>query len=160
MRDASDYPPLPTTVQIGHAHLRDAIDRVTRDASSGEVCRMTSTSLYTAATPVRLRICDGEGERILAAAVPVLEQVFAPRLEVRPGTEISLADADRTLVALALGRPEPGANGEAGEFLLSRVNGEHAALSGPVSRREALRLFREFISLAASETTQEGRVTQ
>jgi len=112
------------------------------------------------ATPMKLRVCDGGGERILAAAVHILEEVFDPGLELRPGTEISLADDERTLVALALSRSEAEVNGEAGEFLLSRVDQEHAALFGPVSRREALRLFREFISLAVPAITQEGRVPQ
>jgi hypothetical protein len=99
------------------------------------------------ATPgqVQLRICDGNGERIVAASPEGIEQAFAPGVVVRAGTEISLVDAERTLVALSVDISGGGAAGEAIEFLISRITGEHAALSGPVSRREALRLFRGFM---------------
>ena len=94
---------------------------------------------------VKLRVCDGEGERIIDASVSVIEQALAPTVFVRPGTEISLSDGEQILVALSLGTPESTSSGQTGEFLLSIVNGEHASLSGPVTRGEALRQFREFM---------------
>lgn len=97
-------------------------------------------------TPVRLRVCDGEGEHIVDASVSVIEQAFAPTVFLRSGTEIALSDGNQVLVALSLGGPEPTASDYAGEFLLSRVDGEHASLSGPVAREEALRQFREFMT--------------
>jgi hypothetical protein len=95
--------------------------------------------------PVRLRICEGKGERIVDASVSVTEQAFAQTMFTYPGTEISLSDGTQILVALSLGGPESTTGAQTGEFLLSRVNGEHASLSGPVTRQEALRQFCEFI---------------
>jgi hypothetical protein len=106
---------------------------------------------------MRLRVCDGEGERIVDASVSVIEQAFAPAVFIRSGTEISLSDGNQVLVALSLGRPEPTTRDYAGEFLLSRVNGEHASLSGPVVREEALRQFREFISAGITGKVEQER---
>ena len=94
---------------------------------------------------VRLRISDGGGERIVEASMPLVEQAFAPTVISRAGTEISLSDGTQILVALSLGRPEAPPSDRPGEFLLSRVNGEHASLFGPVTREEALRHFCEFM---------------
>ncbi|HEX5575783.1 MAG TPA: hypothetical protein VFX42_07930 [Gemmatimonadales bacterium] len=105
----------------------------------------------------RLRVCDGEGERIVDASVSVIEQAFAPTVFIRSGTEISLSDGNQVLVALSLGRPEPTASDYAGEFLLSRVNGEHASLSGPVAREETLRQFREFMAAGITGKIEQGR---
>lgn len=94
---------------------------------------------------MRLRVCDGEGERILDASLPVLEQAFATTVSIRRGTEISLSDGAQILVALSLGSHQAATSGKSGEFLVSIVNEEHASLSGPVTREEALRQFREFM---------------
>jgi hypothetical protein len=64
---------------------------------------------------------------------------------LRAGFEISLSDGTHILVALSLGSPEYTSGVQTAEFLLSRVNGEHASLSGPVTGEEALRQFREFM---------------
>jgi hypothetical protein len=113
------------------------------------------------ATPVKLRICDGEGrERTVAASVIAVEQAFAPGVALRAGTEISLTDGQGTLVALAFGTPGADASGQVAEFLLSSFNGEHAALSGPVSRSEVLRRFRQFVLASVLEKPKrDGRVS-
>jgi hypothetical protein len=80
---------------------------------------------------------------------------------VRPGTEISLSDGTQILVALSLGSPEATTGDRTGEFLLSRVSGEHASLSGPVTRAEALRQFREFMTAGVPwKVEQERSVAQ
>jgi hypothetical protein len=104
---------------------------------------------------VRLRNCDGEGERIVEASIFLLEQAFAPTV-FRPGTEISLSDGTQILVALSLGRPES-TTSQTDEFLLSRVTGEHASLSGPVTREAALRHFREFMLAGITGKVEQDR---
>jgi hypothetical protein len=94
---------------------------------------------------MNLRICDGERERIVPASIEVVEQAFATGVPMHPGTEITAADGERWLVALAFGSPVAGRGGEAEEFLLSGDGGENGASTGRVSRREALRRFREFV---------------
>lgn len=119
---------------------------------------MQHTSEGSPLTPkqVRLRVCDGEGERILTASLPVLEQAFASAV-IRSGTEISLSDGTRILVALALGSNDSDASGES-EFLLSRIEGEHASLSGPVTRVEAVRQFHQFLAANPMNVQRDGRV--
>jgi hypothetical protein len=118
---------------------------------------MTSLSPNEVAGPMKLRVCDGEGERIMAASIPAVEQVFARAVSVPPGTEISLTDGEQILVALALGTPESNPGSQTAEFLLSRVNGEYATLSGPIPRGEALRRFREFVLAAVPGKAEQGR---
>jgi hypothetical protein len=119
--------------------------------------RHTSESHPIPPGPVRLRVCDGEGERIVDASTSLMEQAFAPTVFTRPGTEISLSDGTQILVALFLGRPESTTGAQTGEFLLSRVNGEHASLSGPVTRQEALRQFCEFMIADIPGNVQQER---
>jgi hypothetical protein len=89
-----------------------------------------------------LRICDNGRERIVPASADLVEQVFAPEAPIADGTEITLAEGDRWLAALAVGAP-----GGAGEFLLSGAEGERPTISGPAGRGDTLRRFREFLSL-------------
>ena len=42
---------------------------------------------------MRLRICDGEFERIVPATREVLEEAFSPTTAAAPGTEITLTEA-------------------------------------------------------------------
>jgi hypothetical protein len=105
---------------------------------------------------MNLRICDGERERILPASLRVVEQAFAPAIAIREGTEISLANQQRSLVALAIGSPADVAEGSE-SFLLSTISAESAVLSGPLSRREALHRFREFLLGESSEENQSGK---
>jgi hypothetical protein len=94
---------------------------------------------------MRLRVCDGNGERILPASVTAVERVFAPGVAIPAGTEISLTAGGVSLVAVALETREADVERESAPFRLLSVNREHASLGGPVSRIEALRQFREFV---------------
>ena len=88
-----------------------------------------------------LRVCDNGRERIVPASAELVEQVFAPEASIADGTEITLAEGDRWLAAVAVGQP-----GQAGEFLLSGAEGETPTVSGQAPRDVALRRFREFLS--------------
>jgi hypothetical protein len=91
---------------------------------------------------MNLRICDGERERKIPASVEVLEELLAPEIPIREGTEITLVDGERWLAALATGTA-----GER-EFLLSGAPGEAGEPSSRVGRSEVLRQFRQFVSAA------------
>lgn len=88
-----------------------------------------------------LRICDNGREQIVPASSELVERVFAPEAPIADGTEITLADGDRWLAALAVGEP-----GGPAEFLLSGAVGETATDSGQAGRSGVLRRFREFLS--------------
>jgi hypothetical protein len=88
-----------------------------------------------------LRICHNGREQIVPASPERVEQLFAPEAPIADGTEITLAEGDRWLTALAVGAP-----GGPGEFLLSGAIGETATVSGQAGRSDALRRFREFLS--------------
>jgi len=88
-----------------------------------------------------LRICDNGREQVVPASRERVEQVFAPEASIADGTEITLAEGDRWLAALAVGAP-----GGTAEFLLSGAVGETATVSGQAGRGDALRRFREFLA--------------
>jgi hypothetical protein len=88
-----------------------------------------------------LRVCDNGRERIEPASSELVEQVYAPEASIADGTEITLAEGDRWLAALAVGTP-----GGSAEFLMSGAIGEAAIASGQAARSDALRRFREFLS--------------
>ncbi len=92
-----------------------------------------------------LRVCDGGRERIEPATAELVERVFAPEAPIADGTEITLADGDRWLTAVAVGAP-----GSPAELLLSGAEGDAATVSGAVARSHALRLFREFMAARGS----------
>ena len=120
---------------------------------------MTATRSNWPAMPVRLRICDGNGERIVPASVTAVELAFDPDAAIRAGTEISVTGGEVSLVAVALETHETNTGGEVVQFMLSSISGEHASLAGPLGRSEALRQFRQFVLTAESETAgQDGRV--
>ena len=87
-----------------------------------------------------LRICDGGRERIVPASPEAVDGVFAPEAAIADGTEITLAEGDRWLAALAVGAP-----GGPAEFLLSGAVGETSTASGRAGRSDALRRFRAFL---------------
>jgi uncharacterized protein YbjT (DUF2867 family) len=105
---------------------------------------------------MKFRICDGLQERVVPASIEVVEQVFAPGVPMRPGTEISLVDGERSLVAIALGTPSTGGDDDREEFLLTSTHRADAALSGPVGRREVLRRCREFVLARARRVLVTG----
>ena len=88
-----------------------------------------------------LRICDNGREQIVPASLELVERAFAPDTPIADGTEITLAEGERWLTALAVGVP-----GGPGEFLLSGAIGETATVSGQAGRSDALRRFRDFLS--------------
>lgn len=98
---------------------------------------------------MNFRICNGVRERIVPASIEVVEQAFAPEVAIQEGTEITLADGERWLAALALGAPSGVVSGESGEFLLSGESGEGTPASGRAGRSEILRRFREFVLASA-----------
>jgi hypothetical protein len=91
---------------------------------------------------MRLRICDGERERIVPASIELVEEAFSQDASLREGAEIALAEGERWIAAIAVG-PSPA--GSDAEFLLSGGTGETAPPTGRVSRSEALRRFRDFV---------------
>lgn len=93
---------------------------------------------------MKLRICHAGRERIVPASVDLVERTFAASSAINDGTEITLAEGDRWLVAIVIG-----AAGAADEFLLSGAAGEAAPISSRVTRTEALRHFREFVLASA-----------
>jgi hypothetical protein len=94
-----------------------------------------------------LRICDNGREQIVPASPERVELVFAPEAPIADGTEITLAEGERWLTALAVGAP-----GGPAEFLLSGAIGERATVSGQAGRSDALRRFHEFLSRREVET--------
>ena len=92
-----------------------------------------------------LRICDNGNEQLEPASPVRLDQVFAPDAPIADGTEITVAEGDRWLTAMAVGTA-----GTPGEMLLSGADGETATVSGTAARSEALRLFREFMASTRS----------
>jgi hypothetical protein len=88
-----------------------------------------------------LRICDNGREQVVPASRELVERLFAPDAPIADGTEITLAEGDRWLAAVAVGSP-----GETGEFLLSGAVGETATISAQVGRNDTLLRFREFLT--------------
>ena len=89
-----------------------------------------------------LRICENGNEQVEPASPQRVTQVFAPEAPIADGTEITVAEGERWLTALAVGAP-----GGPAEFLLSGAIGEMATVSGQAGRSDVLRRFREFLSL-------------
>ena len=92
-----------------------------------------------------LRVCDNGNEQVEPASAERVERVLAPGATIADGTEITLAEGDRWLTAVAVGAP-----GTAAELLMSGAEGETATVSGTAARPEALRLFREFLAARGS----------
>jgi hypothetical protein len=82
---------------------------------------------------MKLRVCDPGRERIVPASLELVERTFAPDASINDGTEITLAEGERWLAAIAIG-----AGGAADEFLLSGAIGEVA----PASTRHFARSIR------------------
>jgi hypothetical protein len=90
---------------------------------------------------MNFRVCDSGREHVMPASIELVEQAFAPDATIRDATEISLADGERWIAAVAVG-----ASGGPGEFLVTGADGDLATPSGRMARGEALRRFREFMS--------------
>jgi hypothetical protein len=92
-----------------------------------------------------LRICENGHERLEPASAERVARLLAPDAPILEGTEITLAEAERWLTALAVGP-----SGSSAELLMSGADGETATVSGTAARAEALRLFREFMAARGS----------
>jgi hypothetical protein len=92
-----------------------------------------------------LRICDNGHEQIEPASPERLAEVLASDAAITDGTEITVAEGECWITALAVGAP-----GSAAELLLSGAEGETATISGTAARPEALRLFRDFMAARSS----------
>jgi hypothetical protein len=115
---------------------------------------MTATSSDRPDLLVRLRICNGDGERIVPASVLAVEQAFGAAIGA--GAEFALTGGEMSLVAVALNTRDADAESEVLQFMLSRINGEHASLAGPLSRSEALQQFRQFVLTVLADTTHHN----
>jgi hypothetical protein len=92
-----------------------------------------------------LRICDNGNEQVEPASPERVTEVLAPDAPIADGTEITVAEGERWLTAMAVG-----AAGSPNELLMSGADGETATISGSAERSEALRLFREFMASTGS----------
>jgi hypothetical protein len=92
-----------------------------------------------------LRICDNGHEQLEAASVERVAEVLAPEAPIADGTEITLADGESWVTAMAIGSP-----GSSAELLLSGADGETPTVSGTAGRAEALRFFCEFMAARGS----------
>jgi hypothetical protein len=92
-----------------------------------------------------LRICENGNEQVEPASPARVDQVFAPNASISDGTEITVAEGDRWLTAMAVGQA-----GTPTELLVSGAAGETATISGIAARSEALRLFHEFMAPTGS----------
>lgn len=121
---------------------------------------MTADESDQPVMPVRLRVCDGDGERIVPASVAAVELVFDPGAAIHAGTEISVTAGEVSLVAIALETREGDTEGEVVQFMLLSISGDHASHVGPLRRSEALRQFCQFVLTARPETAgQNERVS-
>jgi hypothetical protein len=93
---------------------------------------------------MRLRICDGTGERILAASPELVEGFFAPDGAAVPGTEITLAIDGRWLSATVLPLTDRAV------YLMSGGAGVGVIAVGPTKWNDARQQFREFLTKEAA----------
>jgi hypothetical protein len=56
---------------------------------------------------MKLRVCDPGRERIVPASLELVERTFAPDASINDGTEITLAEGERWLAAIAIGAAGP-----------------------------------------------------
>jgi len=92
---------------------------------------------------MRLRICDGAGERILAATHELLEEIFAPDGATAPGTEITLAAGGHWLSATVLGLNDRAV------YLMSGGAGVGVIALGHTKWNDARQQFRDFLTKEA-----------
>ena len=93
---------------------------------------------------MRLRICDGMGERILTASHELVEEIFAADGTAVPGTEITLAAGGQWLSATVLGPTERGV------YLMSGGAGVGVIAVGPTKWDDARQQFLDFLTREAT----------
>jgi hypothetical protein len=89
---------------------------------------------------MRLRICDGEFERIVPATREVVEEAFSPATAASPGTEITLTDGTLWLSATVL------ALTDAAVYMMSGGQGMGVIVMGRTRWDSARRQFRDFLT--------------
>jgi hypothetical protein len=94
---------------------------------------------------MRLRICDGAGERILPASHELVEEIFAPDGVAATGTEITLAAGEQWLSATVLGLNDRAV------YLMSGGAGVGVIALGHTKWNDARQQFRDFLT---KETTR------
>ena len=99
---------------------------------------------------MRLRICDGTGERILPASHELVEEIFAPEGAAVPGTEITLAAGGQWLSATVLPLSERAV------YLMSGGAGVGVIAVGPTQWNDARQQFRDFLTKEAGRALDGG----
>lgn len=97
---------------------------------------------------MRLRICNGEFERIVPATRERLDEAFGPATAAAPGTEITLTDGDLWISGTVL------ALTEAAVYVMSGGRGMGVIVMGRTKWEIARRQFRDFL---ARETAHAHR---
>ena len=100
---------------------------------------------------MRLRICDGAGERILPATLERVEEVFAPDGATAPGTEITLAAGEHWLSATVLGLNDRAV------YLMSGGARVDVIALGHTKWNDARQQFRDFLTKEATRAPGERR---
>lgn len=98
---------------------------------------------------MRLRICDGEFERILPASRELLEEAFGPTSAAAPGTEIALVNGDHWLSATVLALTERAV------YLISGGAGIGVIAMGRTRWDDARQQFRDFLAKGADQAPRE-----
>lgn len=89
---------------------------------------------------MRLKICDGEFERILPASRKVIDEAFGPVTAAAPGTEITLTNGERWLSATVLALTERAV------YLMAGGAGIGVIAMGRTRWGDAQQQFRDFLS--------------
>ena len=100
---------------------------------------------------MKLRICDGAGERILPASRELVEEIFAPDSGTSAGTEITLAAGGQWLSATVLGWEDRAV------YLMSGGAGVGVIALGHTRWNDARQQFRDFLTKEASRAPGERR---
>jgi hypothetical protein len=93
---------------------------------------------------MRLRICDGTGERIVPASYELVDEIFAPDGAAAPGTEITLAAGGHWLSATVLPVTDRAV------YLMSGGAGVGVIAVGPTKWSDARQQFRDFLTTEAT----------
>jgi hypothetical protein len=93
---------------------------------------------------MRLRICDGAGERILPASRELVEEIFAPDGPTAQGTEITLAADGHWLSATVLGFDDRTV------YLMAGGAGVGVIALGHTKWNDARQQFRDFLTKGAT----------
>jgi hypothetical protein len=96
---------------------------------------------------MKLRICNGEFERIMPATRELLDEILAPGSAAGPGTEITLVADDRWLSATVLPLTQLSV------YLMSGGPGVGVISMGSTPWQEARQQFRTFLAQEGAHAT-------